>query len=422
MDARAKVVEICKAAHGAQYALAAADEKSKSAMLREIAKGLRESEAELLTANAADVEAAKANGMSAAMTDRLTLTSARIAQMAEGVAQVADLPDPVGEVSEAWDLPNGLHIDKVRVPLGVIGVIYESRPNVTADVSALCLKSGNCVVLRGGKEAINSNRAIYSVIARAVERSGFDGNIVGFIDDVSREGSAALLAQGEYVDVVIPRGGDGLKKFVLENATMPVIASAGGVCHIYVEKSADFDKSVDVIENAKMQRPSTCNALEQLLVDADIAHKFLPLVAERLTRGGCRLTGCERSVAILAPMGYKVNPATEDDYRKEHLDYELTIRVVDGEDEAIRIINANNTKHSDGIMSQDKAAIDKFTSGVDAACVYANASTRFTDGFQFGFGAEIGISTQKLHARGPLGLRQLTSEKYVISGNGQVRK
>lgn len=422
MSVTQQVESICRAAHDAQYALAGASAEDKNKMLRAIAKAISGASGQLLEINKKDVEEAKASGMSFAMVDRLTLTPERISVMAEGVAQVADLPDPVGEVTEEWTVPSGLHIKKVRVPLGVIGVIYESRPNVTADVAALCLKSGNCVVLRGGKDAINSNRAIYNIIVKAVKESGFNPACVGFIDDTSREGSTALLKQGGYVDVVIPRGGDGLKHFVLENAVMPVIASAGGVCHLFVEKSANPDKCIPVIENAKMQRPSTCNALEQLLVQRDIAEKFLPAAIKNLTDNGCRITACKESKAILDGAGVPCIAATEEDFRKEHGDYELTVRVVKDTDEAIAIINANNTAHSDGILSEDKKEIAKFVKGVDAACVYVNASTRFTDGFQFGFGAEIGISTQKLHARGPLGLKQLTSEKYIADGDYLSRK
>ena len=422
MSVTQQVESICRAAHDAQYALAGASAEDKNKMLRAIAKAISGASGQLLEINKKDVEEAKASGMSFAMVDRLTLTPERISVMAEGVAQVADLPDPVGEVTEEWTVPSGLHIKKVRVPLGVIGVIYESRPNVTADVAALCLKSGNCVVLRGGKDAINSNRAIHDIIVKAVKESGFDPACVGFIDDTSREGSTALLKQGGYVDVVIPRGGDGLKHFVLENAVMPVIASAGGVCHLFVEKSANPDKCIPVIENAKMQRPSTCNALEQLLVQRDIAEKFLPTAIKNLTDKGCRITACKESKAILDGAGVPCIAATEEDFKKEHGDYELTVRVVKDTDEAIAIINANNTAHSDGILSEDKKEIAKFVKGVDAACVYVNASTRFTDGFQFGFGAEIGISTQKLHARGPLGLKQLTSEKYIADGDYLSRK
>ena len=422
MSVTEQVERICKAAHNAQYALAGASAERKNAMLRAVASAIRGASAELIEINKKDVEAAKASGMSYAMTDRLTLTPERIEVMAEGVAQVAELPDPVGEVTADWTVPSGLHIKKVRVPLGVIGVIYESRPNVTADVAALCLKSGNCVVLRGGKDAINSNRAIHNIIVKAVEESGFCPDCVGFIDDTSREGSLALLKQGGYVDVVIPRGGDGLKHFVLDNAVMPVIASAGGVCHLFVEKTADKAKSITVIENAKMQRPSTCNALEQLLVQRDIAREFLPECIKNLTDKGCRITACKEAKTILDNAGVPCALAAEEDFKKEHGDYELTVRVVKDTDEAICIINANNTSHSDGILSEDKAQIEKFVKGVDAACVYVNASTRFTDGFQFGFGAEIGISTQKLHARGPLGLTQLTSEKYVADGDYLSRK
>ncbi len=310
-----------------------------------------------------------------------------------------------------------MKISKVRVPLGVIGVIYEARPNVTADVAALCLKSGNAVVLRGGKEAIESNKRIYRAIAEAIEGEGFSAAAVGFIDDVSREGSAQLLKQDGYVDVVIPRGGDGLKKFVLANATMPVISSAGGNCHLYVDKTADTDMAVDVVCNAKLSRPSTCNALEQLLVDREIAAEFLPKVCGALLEKGCRLTGCAEAKEIVPEIAL----AEDEDYRKEHHDKELTIFVVGGEEEAVARINANGTCHSDGIITRDEAAADYFARKVDSGCVYINASTRFTDGFEFGFGAEIGISTQKLHARGPLGPEQLTSEKYVVRGEGQIR-
>ena len=422
MSVKERVEEICRAAHNAQYALAGASAEAKNNMLRNIAAAISGASDKLIQINKKDLEAAKASGMSVAMLDRLTLTPERVASIAEGVAQVADLPDPVGEVTEEWTVPSGLHIKKVRVPLGVIGVIYESRPNVTADVAALCLKAGNCVVLRGGKEAINSNRAIYDIIAGALKESGFNPACVGFIDDTSREGSMALLKQGGLVDVVIPRGGDGLKHFVLDNAAMPVIASAGGVCHLFVEKSAKLDRCIPVIENAKMQRPSTCNALEQLLVQQDVAESFIPAVCKDLADKGCKIVACQKSKAILDKAGIAADLAKEEDFKREYSDYCLTVRVVKDTDEAISIINANNTAHSDGILSEDKAEIAKFVKGVDAACVYVNASTRFTDGFQFGFGAEIGISTQKLHARGPLGLKQLTSEKYIADGDYLSRK
>lgn len=410
------VKDICGSARLASYDLAAADTAVKNAILTTIADNIVAHKGDILSANATDV--AEADYLGKAMQDRLRLNDARIEAMAEGIRQIVALPDPVGAVVATFQRPNGLVIDKVRAPLGVVGVIYEARPNVTIDVAGLCIKSGNCVVLRGGKEAVNSNRALYKIVYDSIAECGFNPNIVGFIDDVTRQGTQELLEQSDSVDVIIPRGGDGLKKFVLANSSIPVIASAGGNCHIFVDESADLEMSQKVVYNAKMQRPSVCNALEQLLVHKSVADKFLPSMIETLQKGGCKIVGCP----ITMHYGEGIIPATEDDYKKEHLDYELTVRVVDGVDEAIAIINANNTKHSDGIMSFDKANIDKFTKKVDSGCVYVNASTRFTDGFEFGFGAEIGISTQKLHARGPLGLEQLTSEKYIIKGQGQVRQ
>ncbi|MGN0765498.1 MAG: glutamate-5-semialdehyde dehydrogenase [Christensenellales bacterium] len=410
------VKDICLSARLASYDLAAADTAVKNSILTTIADNIVAHKDDILAANATDVDSADYLGK--AMQDRLRLNDARIEAMAEGIRQIVALPDPVGAVVATSQRPNGLVIDKVRAPLGVVGVIYEARPNVTIDVAGLCIKSGNCVVLRGGKEAVNSNRTLYKIVSDSIAQCGFNPNIVGFIDDVTRQGTQELLEQADSVDVIIPRGGDGLKKFVLANSSIPVIASAGGNCHIFVDESADLEMSKKVVYNAKMQRPSVCNALEQLLVHKSIADKFLPSMIEALQKGGCKIVGCP----ITMRYGEGIIPATEDDYKKEHLDYELTVRVVENVDEAIAIINANNTKHSDGIMSFDKANIDKFTKKVDSGCVYVNASTRFTDGFEFGFGAEIGISTQKLHARGPLGLEQLTSEKYIIKGQGQVRQ
>ncbi len=410
------VQEICQKARLASYELAVADSFVKNKILTTIAANLVQYKDKILDANTLDI--AEADYLGKAMQDRLRLDEKRILAMAEGVRQVAGLVDTVGDVIKTWTRPNGLEIAKVRAPLGVIGVIYEARPNVTIDVASLTIKSGNCVVLRGGKEAINSNRALYEIIKQSISECDFNPDIVGFIDDTSREGSMQLLTQADNVDVIIPRGGDGLKKFVLQNSTIPVIASAGGNCHIFVDKSADFEMAKEVIYNAKMQRPSVCNALEQLLVHKDIAKDFVSMIVTALQEGGAKIVGCP----VVCSLAEGVVPATEEDYKKEHLDYELTIRVVDDIDMAIDIINANNTKHSDGIMSFDQANIDKFTKKVDSGCVYVNASTRFTDGFEFGFGAEIGISTQKLHARGPLGLEQLCSEKYIIRGTGQTRQ
>ena len=409
------VRDVCLKAKEAAFELAAATTEEKNKMLYAIANAINSNKAKIYDANALDIEAAR-GVIKDSMLDRLTLTEARINTMVDGVMQVASLPDPIGEVTDSWVIKNGLKFTKVRVPLGTIGVIYEARPNVTVDVAALCLKSGNCVVLRGGKQAINSNRALYEIISNATESAGFSKDVVGFIDGTSRELSAELLKQGDCIDVVIPRGGDGLKHFVLENATMPVIASAGGVCHAYIHESANLDMAEKIIYNAKMQRPSVCNALEQLIIDRSIA-AHLPSLLVRMVKDGCTINGSEE-VCKLVP-GAELCEATE--YKKEHLDLTLTVSIVDNYIEAINQINNNNTKHSDAIIAQDQKVIEIFKKKVDTGCLYVNASTRFTDGFEFGFGAEIGISTQKLHARGPLALKQLTSEKYIIVGNGQVR-
>ena len=413
----ADLEKICALAKNESSNLATLTADKKNEILLAIADEIEKSKDAILKENAKDIAAA--NSLSEAMRDRLRLNDARIAAICEGVRDVAKLDDPVGEITETFRHPNGLEISKVRVPLGVIGVIYESRPNVTADVAALCIKSGNCVVLRGGKEAINSNRILARIICDAIEKSGFiSRDIVAFVDDVTREGSLSMLRQSKYIDVIIPRGGDGLKRFVLENALMPVIASAGGNCHLYVEKTADLDMAAAVVANAKLSRPSTCNALEQLLVDRSVAKEFLPLVCDILKENGCVVNGSEEARSYCD----YIIPCDEDEYYKEHGDKVLTVYIVDGVKEAVDRVNNHSTNHSEGILTKDEKAAEYFTSKVDSACVYVNASTRFTDGFEFGFGAEIGISTQKLHARGPLGLKQLTSEKYIVRGNGQVRK
>lgn len=410
------VDKICALAREQSYNLAVASSEQKNNILKAIADAIDTNVDMIISANNIDIE--NACHLSEAMKDRLRLDQKRIKAMSDGVRDVIALDDPVGEIVDTFERPNGLKITKVRVPLGVIGVIYESRPNVTVDVASLCIKSGNCVVLRGGKEAINSNRCLYNIIANAVENAGFSKNIVAFVDDTSREGSLAMLKQSENIDVIIPRGGDGLKKFVLENALMPVIASAGGNCHLYVEKSADKNMAIQVVTNAKVNRPSTCNALEQLLVDTQIAKDFLPDLCKVLQSENCIVNGCTEACAVCD----YIMPCDDAEYTKEHGDKVLTVYLVNGVEEAVNRINKNSTGHSDGILTSDEKIAKYFTSKVDSGCVYVNASTRFTDGFEFGFGAEIGISTQKLHARGPLGLKQLTSEKYVIVGNGQVRK
>lgn len=409
--------QACGRVRNATYKLSLYDTKTKNDILLAIADKIHASKKEIKAVNAIDIQNAKGK-LSDAMIDRLTLTDARIELMAEGVRQVAELDDPVGKVVRQWTVESGLEIRKVRAPLGVIGVIYESRPNVTVDVASLCIKSGNGVILKGGKEAINSNRALFEIIQKAIEELGYDKDIVGFVDNVERSATYEMLQQAKYIDVIIPRGSDNLKKFVLTNSQIPVIASSGGNCHVYVEKTADLAMAKDIVYNAKMQRVSVCNAAEQLLVDRDIAEKFLPDMIDTLQKGGCKVIGDE----TVCKLCKDVIPAKEEDYKTEREDYILTVKVVKDYKEAIDRINANGTKHSEAIISKDAEAMRVFTTAVDAGCVYTNASTRFTDGFEFGFGAEIGISTQKLHARGPLGLEQLTSEKYVVTGHGEVRK
>ncbi len=409
--------QACGKVRNATYKLSLYDTKTKNDILLAIADKILASKKEIKAVNAIDIQNAKGK-LSDAMIDRLTLTDARIELMAEGVRQVAELDDPVGKVVRQWTVESGLEIKKVRAPLGVIGVIYESRPNVTVDVASLCIKSGNGVILKGGKEAINSNRALFEIIQKAIEELGYDKDIVGFVDNVERSATYEMLQQAKYIDVIIPRGSDNLKKFVLTNSQIPVIASSGGNCHVYVEKTADLAMAKDIVYNAKMQRVSVCNAAEQLLVDRDIAEKFLPDMIDTLQKGGCKVIGDE----TVCKLCKDVIPAKEEDYKTEREDYILTVKVVKDYKEAIERINANGTKHSEAIISKDAEAMRVFTTAVDAGCVYTNASTRFTDGFEFGFGAEIGISTQKLHARGPLGLEQLTSEKYVVTGHGEVRK
>ncbi len=411
------IQEVCSKVRNATYKLSLYDTNMKNAILMAVAKKIEQSKEEIKKINAVDIQNAKGK-LSEAMIDRLTLTDSRIALMAEGVRQVADLDDPVGKTVRQWKVDSGLEIKKVRAPLGVIGVIYESRPNVTVDVASLCIKSGNGVMLKGGKEAISTNKVLFEIIQQAIGELGLDKDIVGFVDDVDRQATYDMLQQSKYIDVIIPRGSDNLKKFVLTNSQIPVIASSGGNCHVYVEKTADLEMAKKIVYNAKMQRVSVCNAQEQLLVDEAIADKFLPDMLKTLQEGGCKIIGDE----TIQRYAKDVIPATEEDYKREREDYYLTVKVVKDYKEAIDRINANGTKHSEAIVSTDDKVMNIFTTAVDAGCVYTNASTRFTDGFEFGFGAEIGISTQKLHARGPLGLEQLTSEKYVVTGHGEIRK
>jgi glutamate-5-semialdehyde dehydrogenase len=412
------ITELCKSAKTASYKLASYKTEEKNAILSAVASALENAEklAVLREANQKDIALALQNGKDATFVDRLTLTEARIAGMVEGVRQIIALPDPVGEVVEERTLANGLEIKRLRAPLGVIGIIYEARPNVTVDAAALTIKSGNAVILRGSKDAMNSNRCLYEIMKEEIEKLGLDGNCVCFVDDPAREATKELLKQDKYVDVIIPRGGEGLKHFVLDNATMPVIASAGGNCHVYVEKSADLSKAVDVIINAKVQRPSVCNAAEHHMLDTAIVEDFAPVIAKELKSKGVELVVDEFvSKYVDAPV------MTESDFETEFLTYKMSICAVENVTEAVEIINKFGTKHSEAILSSCPDKLDFFSKNVDAAAVYLNASTRFTDGFEFGLGAEMGISTQKLHVRGPIALRELTSVKYVISGNYTVR-
>jgi len=402
----------------AAMVLMTADTEIKNRALAEIAREISARAGEVLEANRRDTEAAVKNGISNALLDRLTLTQERIEGIIKGVNEVIELPDPIGEVLETTVRPNGMEIQKLSVPLGVIGIIYEARPNVTVDAAVLCLKAGNAVILRGGKEAFNSNLALVNIMRDAIEKAGLPRDCVALVEDTSRQSAMELMQLSEYLDVLIPRGGAGLIRTVVENSKVPVIETGVGVCHVYVHKDADLEKAAEIIYNAKCSRPSVCNAAETLLVDEDIAGKFLPMAKAKLDTKNVEIRGCEKTREIL---GDSVVPAKEADYGTEFGDYILAVKVVSGLDEAIDFINEYGSGHSEAIVTENSEAAEKFLHGVDAAAVYANVSTRFTDGGEFGLGAEIGISTQKLHARGPMGLRQLTSSKYIVRGNGQVR-
>lgn len=390
----------------------------KDVALLAIAKALRENSDKIISANNADIENGKKAGLTDSLLDRLRLTEERIEGMADGVEQVAALKDPVGRVLDGSTLKNGLKIEKVTVPMGVIGIIYEARPNVTSDAAALCLKAGSAVILRGGKEAINSNKAIAEVMRNAIEQAGFPADCVALVEDTSRDSATELMQLTDYLDVLIPRGGAGLIKSVVNNAKVPVIETGVGNCHIYVDDSADIDMAKNIIFNAKTSRPSVCNAIETVLVHKDIAEKALPQIKAELDKKNVEIRGCDKTKEIL---GDCVVTATEEDYANEFLDYILAVKVVDGLDGALDHIAKYSTGHSECIITSNYANAEKFTACVDSAAVYVNASTRFTDGGEFGLGAEIGISTQKLHARGPMGLNELVSSKFIIKGNGQIR-
>ena len=406
------------AAKNASRVLSIAGAAQKNAALEAIASALEARQEEILAANQEDMTAAKAAGMRPSLQDRLALDEDRIAGIVDGVRQVAALPDPIGEITKMSTRPNGLVIGKRRVPLGVIGIIYEARPNVTVDAAALCLKSGNAVILRGGKEAFHSNQAFVSIMRDALESAGLPRDCVALVTDTTRQSAAELMNLTEYLDVLIPRGGAGLIKNVVENAKVPVIQTGVGVCHVYVHGEADLDMAARIIHNAKTSRPSVCNAAECLLVDRAVARDFLPMAWQLLQTKNVELRGCPETRAIL---GDFVVPASEEDWDTEFGDYILAVKVVGGFDEAVEFIHAHGTGHSEAIVTNNYFAAQQFLNQVDAAAVYVNASTRFTDGNEFGLGAEIGISTQKMHARGPMGLEELTSSKFVIYGTGQIR-
>ena len=398
--------------------LSAAAPAAKTQALRALAALLIERQPDILKANALDVDAAKAANMDAPRLDRLTLTPRIMADMADACLHVAEMADEVGVIEQQWQRPNGLMIGKMRIPLGVIAMIFESRPNVTIDAAILCLKAGDAVILRGGKEAFRSSMCLTKIMREALASCGLPENAINLVEDTSRETATQMMKLNGYLDVLIPRGGAGLIRSVVMNATVPVIETGTGNCHIYVDASADLEMAKNILVNAKCQRPSVCNAAESLLVHRDVAVKFLPMAAEGLAGDHVTIHGCARTTEIL---GDAILPATDEDYGREYLGYEISCKVVDSLDEAIDHINRFNTGHSECIVTRDYDASQRFLEEVDAAAVYVNASTRFTDGFEFGFGAEIGISTQKLHARGPMGLNALTTTKYIIYGNGQVR-
>lgn len=412
-----ELVQICKNAKAAKYEIQKLTTKDKNKALLSVADRLVGQADRIKKANDLDYENGVKNGMHQGMLDRLRLDDKRIEAMAEGLRVVAELDDPIGQEIEHFERPNGLFIKKVRVPLGVIGIIYESRPNVTADAFSLTFKSGNAAILKGGSDAINSNIAITNIIREALSDEGICPDAVQLIEDTDRSVTTEFMKMNEYVDVLIPRGSAGLIRAVVDNSTIPVIETGTGNCHIYVDREADFNKAIPIIINAKTQRIGVCNAAESLVVHEDIKEEFLPLFAKAMKEHNVEVRADKASHGILSDS----LDATEEDFGKEYLDYIISVKTVSSVDEAIEHINKYNTGHSETIITENKETAQKFLDLVDAACVYVNASTRFTDGFEFGFGAEIGISTQKLHARGPMGLRELTSYKYEILGEGQIR-
>lgn len=411
------MIKLGENALAAKDFLATVTTEQKNKALLAIAAALRANSETIILENKKDLENGKAAGLNDGLLDRLILNEARINDIASAAENVASLPDPCGRLLDEIKRPNGLDIKKISVPIGVIGIIYEARPNVTVDAAGLCLKSSNAVILRGGKEAINSNMALASVMRTAIEDCGFDKNCIQLVTDISRESANQMMTMNGYIDCLIPRGGKGLIRSVVRNSTVPVIETGSGNCHIYVDESADIEMAANIIFNAKTQRIGVCNACESLVIHSDIINKALPAIKARLDTKNVEMRGDER--AMIAANG--VLPASDEDFAEEYLDYIISVKTVDSLDEAVRHINKYSTKHSEAIITQNKANADEFLARIDSSSVYVNASTRFTDGGEFGLGAEIGISTQKLHARGPMGLRELTTTKYLIYGNGQVR-
>ena len=398
--------------------LAVINSKTKDEALKKMAQALLQKSGEILEANQIDMENGKKNGLSQTKLDRLLLTEERLEDMADGLNTLAALPDSVGEIDSMWKRPNGLEIGRINVPIGVIGIIYEARPNVTVDAAGLCLKTGNAAILRGGSEAFNSNQTLTWIIAHAAETAGIPEGAIQLVETTEREAVDVMLGMNKYLDVLIPRGGAGLIQHVVNNATVPVIETGVGNCHTYVDKDADLEKALNIAVNAKVQRPGVCNAMETLLVHREVAEQFLPQLAQRMEQNGVEVRGCDETRKIIPG----INLAEEEDWASEYLDLILAVKVVDNFQEAIEHIHAYGTKHSEAIITENYTSARQFQKIIDAAVVYVNASTRFTDGFEFGFGAEIGISTQKLHARGPMGPEQLTTYKYLVFGNGEVRE
>lgn len=409
---------LCTNACKAKMILGKLSTGKKNSVLVAVADALCENSKDIIEANAIDVENGIKNNMSQGLVDRLKLTEARIEDMALGLKQVADLPDPIGEVTEMTKRPNGMTIGKRRVPMGVIGIIYEARPNVTSDAFGLCFKTGNAVILKGGSDAINSNKKIVEVIRKTLAANNVTEDAVQLIESTDRETTTKFMRMNKYVDLLIPRGSAGLIKATVENATIPVIETGTGNCHVFVDKSADIDMAINILINAKTQRIGVCNACESLVVHEDVLIEFLPKAVKALKEKNVEIRGDERARKVCP----EIKEATDEDFYAEYLDYIISVKTVKDIDEAIAHINEHNTKHSECIVTNDYNSSNKFLDEIDAACVYVNASTRFTDGFEFGFGAEIGISTQKLHARGPMGLKELTTSKYIIYGNGQIRE